>query len=124
MVELAARILPPGQRQRYAREFIAELYGMSRSQQFRHSVQVLAHAWALRTVLTAANPSTHQEEIMTTTTRRPLKCRVGLHRWDQRENPETRELFEVCLRCDAYRDKGPGAAPGAGAAGMTSSGFG
>ena len=59
IAELAARILPVGQRQRYAREFIAELYGMPRSQQIRHSTQLLAHAWALRTVLTAGQPSDH-----------------------------------------------------------------
>jgi hypothetical protein len=56
IVELAARVLPAEQRQRYAREFIAELYGMPRSQQIRHSTQVLTNAWALRTVLNAAGP--------------------------------------------------------------------
>ena len=65
IAELAARILPVEQRQRYAREFIAELYGMPRSQQIRHSTQLLAHAWALRTVLTAASPQTTQEGAMT-----------------------------------------------------------
>ncbi len=44
IVELAARVLPAEQRQRYALEFIAELYGMPKSQQFPHSVQVLAHS--------------------------------------------------------------------------------
>ena len=55
-MELAARVLPTEQRQRYAMEFIAELYGMPRSQQIRHSAQVLAHAWALRAVLNTARP--------------------------------------------------------------------
>ena len=54
---------------------------------------------------------------------KPLRCRLKLHDWATRENPETRERYEVCLRCDAYRDRGR-AAPGAGAAGLTGSGFG
>ena len=120
IVELAAHVLPAQQRQRYALEFIAELYGMPRLQQFRHSIQVLAHAWALRTALSAASSTITQETTMITTTRRPLKCRLGLHRWDERENPETRERYEICLRCDSYRDR-PGAAPGAGFAGSMGS---
>ena len=39
-----------------------------------------------------------------------------MNTWDDRENPETREHYQVCLRGDAYRDRGR-AAPGAGAAG-------
>lgn len=120
IVELAARVLPAQQRQRYAREFIAELYGMNRAQQLRHSTQVLAYAWALRTVLNAANQTT-QEGAMTPTARRPLPCLLKIHRWDERQNPETKELYEICLRCDAYRERGR-AAPGAGAAGVISSG--
>lgn len=46
----------------------------------------------------------------------PLRCRLRVHDWEQRQNPETRELYEVCLRCDTYRDRGR-AVPGAGAAG-------
>lgn len=47
---------------------------------------------------------------------KPAKCRFGRHDWDERQNPETREIYEVCLRCDAYRDRDQ-AVPGAGAAG-------
>lgn len=53
---------------------------------------------------------------------KPLRCRLRLHSWEVRENPETRERYEVCVRCDAYRDRGR-AAPGAGAAGITGAGF-
>lgn len=48
------------------------------------------------------------------------KCRVRWHAWEIRINPETKEHYEVCVRCNAYRDRG-NAAPGAGAAGMTGS---
>lgn len=51
---------------------------------------------------------------------KPLRCRVGLHAWDDRENPETKEQYRVCVRCNAYRDRGLPPAPGSGAAGLGS----
>ena len=39
------------------------------------------------------------------------------------KNPETHEHYEVCLRCNAYRERAR-AYPGAGAAGGMSGGFG
>jgi hypothetical protein len=54
---------------------------------------------------------------------KPWKCRLRLHDWDDRENPETHEHYEVCLRCNAYRERGR-AAPGAGGAGIAGSGMG
>lgn len=100
IVELAARVLPAEQRQRYAREFIAELHGMSRSQQYRHSAQVLAHAWALRAVLHAAGPTTTQEGIMS----KPLLCRLFIHRWVTLYNDEG-QRYQECARCHSNRDK-------------------
>lgn len=38
--------------------------------------------------------------------RRPWKCRLGFHDWDDRENRETHERYSVCLRCNAHRDRG------------------
>ncbi len=52
-----------------------------------------------------------------------MKCRFGRHDWDERENPETRERYEICLRCDAYREQ-PRAIPGAGAAGAAGANLG
>jgi len=46
----------------------------------------------------------------------PLKCRPKLLPGRIVRTPETRERYEVCVRCDAYRDRAR-AAPGAGAAG-------
>ena len=37
---------------------------------------------------------------------RPSRCRLRLHRWEYRENPDTHEHYQVCVRCNAYRDKG------------------
>ena len=44
---------------------------------------------------------------------KPLRCRLRFHAWEDRENPETRDRYQVCVRCNAYRDRGS-AAPGAG----------
>lgn len=102
VVELAARMLPAEQRQRYALEFIAELYGMPRSQQVRHSTQVLAHVWALRTALSASSRTTTQEGTMTPTTtpttRRPLLCLLKAHHWHW-ANTEDGGRYQCCLRC-------------------------
>ena len=48
---------------------------------------------------------------------KPLRCLLRLHRWDRRENPETHEHYQVCLRCNAYRDKGDSAYKGLGSGG-------
>lgn len=94
--EAAARLLPAAERQRYALEFIAELYDMPVSQQVRHSAQLLIHAWALRTALGDSHDSL-EEETMTITMRRPLACRLGRHRWHWVSNEETR--IQCCLLC-------------------------
>jgi hypothetical protein len=44
---------------------------------------------------------------------KPWKCRLRLHDWEVREDPETHTQYKMCLRCDAYREKrgwipGPG----------------
>ena len=52
-----------------------------------------------------------------------LRCRLRWHDWEDRENSETHERYQIWLRCNAYRDRG-NAAPGAGAAGVTGTGIG
>jgi hypothetical protein len=49
-----------------------------------------------------------------------MRCRLRLHRWDERENPETKELYQICLRCNAYRDRGLAPVSVAGAMGLGS----
>lgn len=112
-------MLPEDRRQRYAREFIAELHGMTRWHRLRHCAQVLQHAPSLGGALRQAGPLIIKEDTLVTTTQRPWRCRFRLHTWDEQENPETRERYEICARCDAYRER-PRAAPGASAAGMNS----
>jgi hypothetical protein len=46
---------------------------------------------------------------------KPLRCLLRLHSWDVRENPETGAHYQVCVRCNAYRDRGNAAFDGRGA---------
>jgi hypothetical protein len=47
---------------------------------------------------------------------KPLRCRFRLHKWQDRENPETEEHYKVCVRCNAYRDRGTSPWGGSGGA--------
>ena len=49
---------------------------------------------------------------------KPFRCLLRLHTWEYRENPDTHEYYQVCLRCNAYRDKGNSAFDGRGAWGL------
>ncbi|MBK8460975.1 MAG: hypothetical protein WAS07_00550 [Micropruina sp.] len=120
-VELAAWTLPAAQRQRYALEYIAELYGMPPRQQVHHAIQVLASAWRLRDALIQTSSTLPQEDIVTTKTpTRPLLCRVGLHQWHIVSTPDG-QRYECCLRCEKDRTEQYGT-PMAG--GSTSGGSG
>lgn len=120
VVELAARTLPPEHRHRYALEFTAELYGMPRRQQVRHSLQVLSRAWALRAAVADASSVPIKENAMTQTLRSWLLCHAGRHRWEQHRNPEAGgkdAVFQLCVRCgrerQSYEPPPPGAVIGA-----------
>ena len=42
-----------------------------------------------------------------------LRCRLRFQAWEDRENQETRDRYQVCVRCNVYRDRGSAApAPG------------
>jgi hypothetical protein len=75
-VWLAVRFLPTQRaRERYAQEFLAEMYGMSKNHQLRQTLGHLTHALALRTALSGEAPVgdavRHQ--------RKPFLCRLNLH---------------------------------------------
>lgn len=100
LVELAAHTLPAQQRQRYAMEFIAELYGMPRARQWRHATEVLVHAWQLRSTLLTSATDTRGDAVFTTLKPRvPLRCRLGRHDWALERNPESGETYLCCSRC-------------------------
>ena len=119
VVELAARILPAEHRRRYERELTAELYGMPRRQQIRHSLQVLSRAWALRSAVADAPSLPIEENAMTQTLQSWLLCHAGRHRWEQHRNPEAGgkdAVYQLCVRCrrerQGYEPPPPGAVIG------------
>jgi hypothetical protein len=116
-VELAVRVLPAEHRARYGLEFIAELYGMPKAQQRRHSVRVLTSAWALRTALEAAS-GTNGETAVITTTRKPLTCRLNLHHRWRWLSTEDGDRYEQCEKCGRDRSEKVGGGPQVGAAGF------
>jgi hypothetical protein len=108
-------VLPAEHRARYRLELIAELYGMPKAQQRRHSARVLTSAWALRTALGAA-PGTNGETAVITTTRKPLPCRLNLHHRWRWLSTEDGDRYEQCERCGKDRSEKVGGGPNVGAA--------
>jgi hypothetical protein len=107
LVRLATHALPAGAaRERYRREFLAELAGMSSSRQARHAAGILTHSLALRAAVrgTQAGPS---EDVVTRTTT-PLLCRTNLHhRWEWAHTTDG-ERYIRCSRCLKEKDSGAG----------------
>lgn len=95
LLRVATLVLPRGaSRDRYRREFAAELYGRPQGHQLGYALSLCGHMWSLRTVLV------HGAEI----TRIPFLCRTNLHHhWDNRVNEEGAR-FKTCSHCG--REKG------------------
>ncbi len=112
-VELAVRVLPAEHRARYGLEFIAELHGMPKAQQRRHSARVLTSAWALRAALSEAAPGVNGETAVTTI-HKPLTCRLNLHHRWRWLSTEDGDRFEQCQKCGKDRSEKVGGSPEAG----------
>jgi hypothetical protein len=100
VVRSAVLPLPSERRWRYHQEFLAELYGMTPSEQLHHATGVLSRVWALRIALTeAARGSTGG------TTVRPLRCHLLWHAWRPYDSMAEGERYITCTRCgkDSYR---------------------
>ena len=108
-VRVAARAVPDGAlRDRYRQELLAELFGMPRGRQVRHSLGVLSHAWALRSALTDQHPA---KELGMSTPRRPVLCRLHLHHSWRTRSTEDGGRYRQCVRCGKDqnpRRRGPG----------------
>jgi hypothetical protein len=108
VTKAATLALPAGPvRDRYRRELVAELYGMTGRQQARQVLGVLVHAPALRSAL-ADHDHGDQEVAMR---HAPIRCRLGQHhyRWHTTEDG-TR--YQQCERCG--EDRGPDGPGGTG----------
>jgi hypothetical protein len=104
LVHLAARVLPFGAvRDRYEREFTAELHDLRPTRQLRYAFGLLRTAGSLRHALRTKVPSPLGIGVLAYDSR-PLWCRVNLHRWT-RCWTEDGGRFQRCDRCgtDRYR---------------------
>jgi hypothetical protein len=98
-VRSASLPLPSEHRWRYRQEFLAELYGMTPSEQRHHATGVLARAWTLRMALTEPARLMSKEAAMT----KSWRCRVRLHRWQRLHNPQG-GWYRECLQCGKQDD--------------------
>lgn len=101
IVRLGTVPLPAGaMRDRYRREFLADLHGMSRGDQARYSLGTAAHCFALRNAVC----SDHRHSLlgdndMTIRSHRPLRCRINLHHDWHTESTEDGARYLQCRRC-------------------------
>jgi hypothetical protein len=104
-VRSASVPLPSEHRYRYRQEFLAELYGMTPSEQLHHATGVLSRVWTLRVALNDPARLMPKEAAMA----KHWRCRVRLHRWQRLRNPEG-GWYRECRECGTQRDisRGPG----------------
>ena len=96
----ALRLVPPGPaRDRWTRELLAELWGLSRVEQLRHTGGLVSRVPALRAAVTSPD-RVIVEDIM----RKPLRCRFGWHHFDTQYSPDGTGRYLKCRRCSREED--------------------
>ena len=98
-VRSASLPLPSEHRYRYRQEFLAELYGMTPSEQLHHATGVLSRVWTLRIALTEPARLMPKEATMA----KPWRCTLRIHRWQRLRNPEG-GWYRECLGCGQQQD--------------------
>jgi hypothetical protein len=124
-VRVAAALLPASARDRYEREFLSELFGLSTWQQTRYALDILLHTANLRTAVRSA--ATTPELTMTEHPRRTLACRLNAHHHWVTYSTEDGGRFQRCRRCGKDRTEVGSNGPrdtSAGAAVIGLTGFG
>jgi hypothetical protein len=110
-VRSASLPLPSDHRSRYRQEFLAELYGMTPSEQLHHAIGVLSRVWTLRLALNGPARLLAQEAAKA----KLWRCRVRVHRWQSQHNSEG-GWYRECLGCGEQR-------AGTGGGGLDSVGY-
>ena len=101
-VRVAAALLPAAARERYEREYLSELFGLTTRAQTRYALDVLLHTAHLRAA--TRRQGTPQELTMTDTPHPPLTCRLHLHhRWVTQRTTDGGH-YEQCRRCGKDRN--------------------
>jgi hypothetical protein len=98
--------LPRYVRARYRQEFLAEMYGMSRSARSQLACDLVLHSIALRSAIRASTASP-EPATPTLPSASPLRCRLASHRWVMHATPDGTR-FRRCARCG--KDKYDGSA--------------
>jgi hypothetical protein len=98
-VRSASLPLPSEHRWRYRQEFLAELYGMTPSEQLHHATGVLSSVWTLRVALNEPARLTPKEAAMA----KLWRCRIRFHRWQRLRNPEG-GWYRECRDCGEQKD--------------------
>ena len=102
-VRSASLPLPSEHRWRYRQEFLAELYGMTPSEQRHHAAGVLSRVWTLRVALSEPARFKPKEATMA----KPWLCRIGRHRWQRLRNSQG-GWYRECRGCGTQRDDNGG----------------
>jgi hypothetical protein len=96
----ALRLLPPGgARERWRAELTAELWGLSRGEQLRHTAGVVSRAPALRASITSPDRVV-AEDIL----HKPVRCRLGWHAWVKTSTSDGTSRYLRCRRCPKETD--------------------
>ena len=96
-IEIAVRALPTrADRERYYREFVAELYDLPPGTQLRHVTGFLSQAFALRAAL-GASPSPVEEQAMSQG--RKLLCHVLRRHHYKWYSTEDGSRYRACAYC-------------------------
>jgi hypothetical protein len=99
IIEFAVWTLPSSHRDRYRREFTAELHFTPREEQLRYALQVLSRTWVLRAAINAPATASIGDTIMTDVIARPLHCRLHLwHHW-RTCHAEDGHRYKACAQC-------------------------
>jgi hypothetical protein len=99
-IAVAVRALPSADRERYYCEFVAELYGLPASAQFRHIAGVLSQTFALRAALGGSHHPSEEIAMQCTTAGQRFRCHyVHWHHWKTFHTPDG-ERFVACAVCN------------------------
>ena len=109
LVRLASQGLPRSVRDRYRREFVAELYGMDRSRQLGHATGVVLSVWALHRAVAHKTSDIEEAEMQ----RRPVMCTINAHHVWRSFSTEDGGRYRRCIRC-GKDNSGTGGAVGGG----------
>ncbi len=100
-VRIAAAMLPASARDRYEREFLSELFGLTIRQQTRYAFDILCHTASLRTAV--HREAGASEFALTTRAQHPLGCRLNVHhRWITKSTTDGGR-YQRCRRCGKDR---------------------